>query len=394
MGFFSRKSSDRAKSPVPTWSLFRPLSSWQIGTTEVLGIPSVGRCIDLIAGDVARVPSCVVEKYGDGFLEIDSPVAGLLDRGPNDLISGSTYLRKIVTDLLIHGRHLDVIARDGRGNVISITPAEFGTWGYNWDEKAQTLTYQAFGRTFLPEDVLHFRRAERVMFQGNGVLEQFASTFKMIASQYTAAKRVFETALPKMKLETDEPISAEGVARLQESFRSTHGDASTWSTPVVVSGGMRVGEISQRLDQSEWSSAQEFGVADVGRAFGVPVTMIDSKSSPTSEDISSYLEGCLRPILDILSAEVQMKILQPGERLRFKTEQLTRGTASAQAAAARQLIDAGIQTPNEARISLGMPALDNPAMDEILVSKNYGAMGSEPGGDDIGSDASGGLDNA
>ena len=79
--------------------------------------------------------------------------------------------------------------------------------------------------------------------------------------------------------------------------------------------------------------------------------------------------------------------------MRFKTEQLTRGTASNQAAAARQLIDAGIQTPNEARLSLGMSALDAPGMDEIVISKNYAQM-SSTAGDDAGSDASGGGDDA
>ena len=393
MGLFSR-ISNRAKSPTsPSWALFRPLSSWNIGNTQILGIPSVGRCIDLIAGDVSRVPSCVVGKYDNGYIEVESRLTELLEGSPNNLISGTSYLRKIVNDLLIHGKHLDVITRDGRGNILEITPAEFGTWGYNWDEKAQTLTYQAFGQTFLPSDVLHFRRAERIMFQGEGVLDQFKTTFEMIAGQYTAAKKIFESALPKIKLETDEPISADAVARLQESFRSTHGDASTWSTPVVVSGGMKVGEITTRLDQQQHATLQEFGVADVARAFGVPVTMIDSSSSPTTEDLSAYLEGCLRPLLDLIGAEFEFKTLSSGERLRFKTEQLTRGTASNQAAAARQLIDAGIQTPNEARLSLGMSALDAPGMDEIVISKNYAQM-SSTAGDDAGSDASGGGDDA
>ena len=156
---------------------------------------------------------------------------------------------------------------------------------------------------------------------------------------------------------------------------------------------MRVGEIAQRLDQNEWSAAMEFAVADVARMFGIPVTMVDSKSSPTAEDISSYLEAGLRPLLSLIAAELRLKLLAPGERVHFKTDQLTRGTKAQQAASERQLIDAGIQTPNEARVSLGMAPLAQAGMDEIVISKNYQQM-SEPGSDDVGSDASGGDKDA
>ena len=393
MGIFNRLSarfSARSKSAAPTWSLFRPLSSWKSGQSPRLAIPAVGSCIDRLAGDCGRIPVEVERRSPIGPIPVDSICSQLLTDGPTDLVSGSAYRNKIVRDLLISGSHLSLITRDGRGDVLEVTPAEVGTWGYNWDQQRQALTYQAFGRTVLPNDVLHFRRAEREWFHGRGVLEQYASTLDQISASYQAAHRVFKSSLPKLTLSTPEPLSPEATSRLQQATTANHSDASSWSTPIVVSGGMQVGEISTRLDQSQWAQGVEFSVADVARMFNVPSSLLDSSSSPSDSDMSAYIEHGLRPLLDVIEAEFKLKMLVPGERLRFRTAHLSRGTASSQAAAARQLIDAGIQTPNEARISLGMPALDRPEMDEVQISKNYTPLTQNgPSADDVGSDAAG-----
>jgi len=388
--FLRRAGEQRSKSGIPTWSLYRPLSTMSIGNGAILAIPAVGRAIEILSGDCSRVPLCIHSKSDGAYYDRpDHPLLTVLGDKPNDLITSESWRAKVVRDLLIYGQHLSILTRNGRGELLSITPAEAGTWGKNWDPQTQRLDYRAFGQTLLPSDVLHFRRGEKIWFEGESVLDQHRSTLTAIAEQYEAGRRVFSTALPKIKLETDEPVSSEGVARLQEAFRSTHGDATSFNTPIVVSGGMRVGEIAQRLDQNEWSAAMEFAVADVARMFGIPVTMIDSSNSPTAEDISSYLEAGLRPLLNMIAGELRLKLLEPGERVHFKTDHLTRGTRAQQAASERQLIDAGIQTPNEARVSLGMAPLDQDGMDEIVISKNYQQM-SEPEADDVGSDASGG----
>jgi HK97 family phage portal protein len=391
---FKKTTEDRAaKSASPSWSLFRPLSSWDIGTEAILAIPAVGRCVELIAGDVARVPVEVQARGAKGFERIESVVSQLLEDGPNDLIAGGEWRAKIIRDMMLYGEHLSVIVRTTGGEVLEVTPCERGTFSNYWDQEKQQLAYNAFGMSLEPSDVLHFRRAEREQFRGRGILHQHASTLKAIAQQYAAAERIFKTALPKIKLETEEPLSSEATARLQQSFRSSHGDASSWSTPVVVSAGMKVGEITTRLDQNQWVQAQDFGVADVARCFGVPVTMIDSTSSPTTEDISSYVENCLRPILAQLSAHLKLKMLVPGERVAFQTDQITHGTHSQQVAAARQMIDAGLVTPNEARAMLGLAASAAPGMDEVYLSKNYTEI-SAPGADDVGTDAKGGATDA
>lgn len=381
MGIFSRIST-RAKSASPTWALFRPLSSWQTGNAFLKAIPAVGRCIDLVSGDVARLPVEVLANAPMGPVPTESGVTQLFERGPNSLLSGSAWRAKVIRDYLVNGEHLDMITRNGRGEAVELTPAEPGTWGFSWDPATQKLSYQAFGQILEPRDVLHFRRAEEVLFTGVGILDQYRTTLTGISNMYQAGERVFKVAMPKIKLETEEPISADGVAKLQEAFRSTHGDASSWSTPVVVTGGMKVGEISQRLDQSQWAQGLKQSILDVANMFGVPVSMIDDGSTATADEMAAYIENCLRPILASLEGEINLKLMQESERFQFSTRNLSKGTIAQQAAAQRQLIDAGVQTPNEARMNMGLAPSDAPGMDEVYLSKNYANMTS-PGADDV-----------
>ena len=392
MRFFPRISK-RSADPAPSWALFRPLSQWETGNDALLAIPTVGRCLDLISGDIARIPCVVESRTPSGWAPTESTVCDFFEAAPNDLISGAEWRAKLVRDLLIHGSHLDVITRNGRGEILNITPAEPGTWGYSWDPKEQVLTYQAFGRVLLPEDVFHFRRGEQLMFAGKGVLDQYRSTLEGVASQYQAGARVFKTALPKLVCETPEPVGSEGVKRLQTAMASTHGDASaSWQVPIVVTGGMKVHDLpGSRLDQAQWSEGLKQSLLDCANMFGVPASLVDDSSTPTDEHMSAYIEQCLRPLLAAIEGQVRLKVLPPGQRLRFQTSHLSRGTVSANAAAQRALIDAGIQTPNEARAACNLPPSTADGMDEVYLSKNYANI-SPPGADITDADASGGVD--
>ena len=393
MRFFPRISRRSAEPTPPSWALFRPLEQLLNGNDALLAIPTVGRCIELIAGDIARIPCAVETRTPTGWVPVESSICDFFDAQPNDLISGTEYRGKLVRDLLIHGSHLDVITRNGRGEILTVTPCEPGTWGYAWDPKTQALTYQAFGRVYLPEDVFHFRRGEQLMFAGKGVLDQYRSTLEGVASQYQAGARVFKTALPKLVCETPEPMGSSQVARLKNAMASGHGDAAaSWQQPIVVTGGMKVHDLpGSRLDQSQWSEGLKQSLLDCANMFGVPASLVDDSSTPTDEHMSAYIEQCLRPLLASIEGQIRLKVLPPGQRIRFQTAHLSRGTVSANAAAQRALIDAGIQTPNEARAACNLPPSVAEGMDEVYLSKNYSNI-SPPGADIDSADASGGVD--
>ena len=61
--------------------------------------------------------------------------------------------------------------------------------------------------------------------------------------------------------------------------------------------------------------------------------------------------------------------------MHFDMRHLLRGSLDQVVAAARQAIDAGVMTQNEARDLLGLPRHEDPTADALVFSKNYAANG-------------------
>ena len=71
---------------------------------------------------------CIHAKSAGAYYDRpDHPLLSVLADKPNDLITSESWRSKVVRDLMIRGEHLSILTRNGRGELLSITPAEAGT---------------------------------------------------------------------------------------------------------------------------------------------------------------------------------------------------------------------------------------------------------------------------
>lgn len=343
----------------------------------------------------------VQQKAGENWETIDSTRIGdLMNRSPNPMLSANEWRAWLFRDLLIYGNHCSVLIRNGAGQVESIEPQTFGTWSVNFNPHKWALSYNvAGGGQVLPSEVLHVRLDGEQPFWGTSPLEQHASVLKGICAQYEAAERTFTSTLGKVALKTDDQLSPEAVERIQEKFAETHGQASSWSSPIVTGGGMEAKVFQNELSRNEYVASQNYGVADVGRIYGIPASMLYAtdqagvtSSGTAQREVHGYIETCLRPILARFAEHVALKILPGNRRIVFDTRALSRGSYGEAVASLRQAIDASIITPAEARQALELsPAPAEFGLDEFVISKNY-TQQSPAGADDVGIDQSAGVE--
>ena len=112
--------------------------------------------------------------------------------------------------------------------------------------------------------------------------------------------------------------------------------------------------------------------------FGIPPQMLYAdEAGETAEhtftQLRAYVDSCLSHYTALISGEIQRKLLAPGEQLTFDFRHLLRGSIDQVVGAARQAIDAGVMTQNEAREMLNLPRIEGG--DELVFSKNYSAGG-------------------
>ena len=96
---------------------------------------------------------------------------------------------------------------------------------------------------------------------------------------------------------------------------------------------------------------------------GAARAIFSSALASQSETARAYVDGGLSLWTSVWSAEIERKLLAPGEHLRFDTDVLLRGNLRDAGMAFSKLVLAGVMAPNDARRRLGLPpiaGLDQP----------------------------------
>lgn len=342
-------------------------------------LPPVARALELVSGDIGRLPLQVQTKTELGLEPVDSAALDLLKDHPNEYQSGYEFLRYMVRSLMLFGNSGALIRRTRGGELLELVPLMPETF---------QILYRGDGSVYYsvtdigevePEDVLHFRLSGHAPLWGDSPVIRCRASLDLLAEQEQTGRAHFATgAVGKLALTSPEMIGPEAVDRLRSSFSSAHGSAGSISTPIIMQGGMTAATVGNTLSQSDWLKARNFSTQQVGMMFGIPPQMLYAdEAGETAEhtftQLRAYVDSCLSHYTALISGEIQRKLLSPGEQLTFDFRHLLRGSIDQVVGAARQAIDAGVMTQNEAREMLNLPRIEGG--DELVFSKNYSAGG-------------------
>lgn len=353
------------------------LGTRQITPNAADTLPPVMRAVTLLAGDVGRLPVRVQRDAGDAWESTESPVADLLAT-PNRWQSGFEWRRGMVRDLMLHGNACSVIRRTNAGEPLELVPLVAGsfTLHYGRDDDVHYI-HPELGRLD-PSEVLHFRLAGAQPLWGDSPIVRGRASLDLAAEIEAAGREHFRSgAIGKVALTSPDPIGEDAVRRLRSAFSDAHGRAGSLSTPIVAQGGMTVSTVGATLSQSEWIAARNYSTRQVAMLYGIPPQLLYVDEAGNVENtytqLRAYVDGCLSHYLELFAGEVGRKLLPNGERLWFDVRHLLRGSLDQVVGAARNAIDAGVMTQNEARELLGLPPIDGG--DVLVFSKNYAPGG-------------------
>ena len=341
-------------------------------------LPPVARALELVSGDVGRLPVSVQTKNALGWETVDSAALDLLKDHPNEYQSGYEFMRYMVRTLMGWGNAGAIIRRTRGGELLELVPLM---------PDAFQILYRPDGSVYYnvptigevePEDLLHFRLSGAAPLWGDSPIIRCRASLDLLAEQEQTGRAHFSTgAVGKLALTSPEIIGEEAVKRLRSGFEAAHGSAGSISTPIIMQGGMTAATVGSNLSQYEWMQARNFSTQQVGMMFGIPPQMLYAQEASTVEhtytQLRAYVDSCLGHYTSLISGEIQRKLLSPGERLTFDFRNLLRGSLDQVVGAARQAIDAGVMTQNEAREMLNLPRIEGG--DELIFSKNYAPGG-------------------
>lgn len=108
-------------------------------------------------------------------------------------------------------------------------------------------------------------------------------------------------ARPGIVLESDNPIPVEAAERLREAWERMHRGADRAHRTAVLPNGVKAKELSGSNESAQFLEARAFQLAEVARAFRVPLHLIGELTRSTFNNIevqgTEFVQHCLLPHL-------------------------------------------------------------------------------------------------
>jgi HK97 family phage portal protein len=136
----------------------------------------------------------------------------------------------------------------------------------------------------------------------------------------------------------------------------------------------------------EVTKVKRDAINDVANILGIPTSLIHGEMSDYETAIKAYIKFCISPLIKKIRDELNAKLISRSEYMKGRRIDI-RGIAEINplelASSVDKLRASGVYNGNEIRIKLGDEPVDNPALDEYVLTKNYqsAAESAEEGGE-------------
>lgn len=416
MGILDRLFGDRKKAaegeyrPGPYYlsdgwlsaSAGRLINWWQAGHSLVpYGQSSamVEACVSAYAQTIAMCPGDHWRKLDNGGRErvVTSSLTRILKR-PNDYQSISDFLLNLTRRLYEKGEAFAVAIRNNRGEIAEMHLMQFGQPMVASDG---SIFYSLSGNQIIEQrfdmsapiparDVLHVRlHTPRHPLKGESpILATVLDRAMAGAALNQQISFYLNQARPSFMLETDEKLSAEQTAELRRVWDlQTQGD-NAGKTP-ILSWGLKAKPVATSAKDAELAEMLKMTDQNVALAFRIPLQVFGIGGTPfaSTEALmaswkSSGLGFALNHVEEAFGLLFGLKGF-PDEYVEFDTDALLRSAFKDRIEALARGVISGIYSPDEARASEDLPAVDGghgamPRVQQQVVPLSYGTNMQPP----------------
>lgn len=337
-------------------------------------LSTVYRCVDVIGDSVAQLPlePYKIDENGYKRKYVEHPTYYLLNKEPNSQMSRFTFMKTLITSVLLNGNGYALIERDMNGNATSLKliPSELVTVS-RIDPLKEKIMYNVTGINKLvePINMIHILNFSYDGITGISTLQHARNTLGLASDSEAHAEGFFKGGANLAGIiKVQSSLTPKQKLDIKESWQSTFSPITgTPNGVAVLEGNMDFQPITVNPSDAQLLETREFNVIDICRFFGVsPVKAFDlSKSSYSTVEATqlAFLTDTLNPLLEKIELEFERKLYKPSERtsidVRFDTSSLLRADKTSQASYYNTLFQIGVITPNEIRKALDLEPLEN-----------------------------------
>jgi HK97 family phage portal protein len=299
-----------------------------VTTKKSVTLGVVFECVDVIKRTLSLVTPKVVEQRPNGkYPATGHPLYPIINSEPYTLYSASDYYGQMVADFLLYGNAYALILRSG-GRVVGLRRLEpemvepyilemdgvEERWYKVTNDKRATTAYNQ-------ADVIHL-----MDFNFDGIKGLSRIQLKRNTITDAGQIQIYSTDMYKDGvsvsgyLESDRVIGKEELDYLRKKFEQ---QATTKNGGIAaLPQGFKYHQMQYNLPfaDAELVEAKKFGVEDIARIFGVPLSLIqrsDLADNKADAEYNRFLATTIAPLTILLENEHNRKLFTPSERGRY-----------------------------------------------------------------------------
>ena len=396
----------RRKSDGPVWGPVGGAAPWgwpwygtggdDLSLADARWLSATSRCISLLSDCLSSPPLYLTRATAGGGRQLVSS-----SDAARALAGLSFHSREcLATSMLADGNAYARLVRNDRGGVADLAP--IAPWrvslgidddnGAIWYRIAEDGVLQEPAEILPSSDILHIRCrpiSSSHFLLGVSPLAQAARSLETVLRINIGARTYFKNlSLPSFLLSTDLVMSPDQVTQLRERWdEATKGDG-LGGVPILTAGLKGTAIPRQSALESQLNEMSKLSVAEIGRAYGVPSSMLNETSSlnyaTASEQSRAFAASTLSPLATRIADALSHALLSRDERLAgfaayIDLSDLVLGQGKERSDYTSQLVNGGIISTNEARDMLGWAAVADGSTLRIPVNTSPLPVWSEGG---------------
>ena len=351
--------------------------------SNILNSDTVKICIDRIAGHSSKLKPRHVIKVGSAIKEATSKLSYLFKYQPNEIMSPSAFIYKVVSLLFLNNNVFIYPEIDNEGNVKALYPIKPHTVEVKKDNTGSIFLDMYFedGKNYLIpyELVIHLRRYfyTNEIFGGNGAIADHQAILKTIGINDSILQGIDNAIRSSFQikglLKMNAMLSQEDKNRQKEIFDTALQASIKDNNSAIIPVDLKADYVPLTNEPKLVDAATlDFLNKKILSYFGVSEPIYLNKY--TEEEFNAFYEGTIEQISIQLSEEFSRvllthKQLEEGEQIIFYSERLQYASWNTKVNAIEKLMGLGLMSLNESRALLGLEPIEGG--DKRLQSLNF-----------------------
>lgn len=318
-----------------------------ISEREAMNIPSVSRCVNLIAHTVSMIP---IKLYKEEFLngkrktvEIEDSRCDLFNLDTKDTLSGVDFKRALVRDYLLFGNAYAYINK--RRNTIKslnyVSNENVCITG-NFDPIFKDYNILVRGQSYKPFEFLKIPRNTKTGAQGVGIIEENQEILKVAYLTLKFEQNLVSTGGSKKGfIKSEKKITKEAMDSLKRAWRELY--CNTENNVIVLNDNLDFKEASNTSTEMQLNENKNSINNSILDIFGVP----------TEWNWETFIKTAVMPILTTIECALNRDLLLEKEKksfyFAFDTKEITKGDIKTRFEAYKTALDANLMQIDECR---------------------------------------------